>query len=375
MRFRAQLQEMASTEILSMIPPYFIEDVKRRDPKPLFKAFIVGQEGEAEGSFLGIGKVVKTWFKDAIGKLSRKIYPGMSIFSGHARDTNEHEGRMQIGQVAGSRTKTVDGKFSAMIAAYIFPEYKTMPFDVASIEADINVDNMSGDVHAVHVDEITGIALGNSKIDKPGFPGATLLGQLQAFATGQSQAIKGGGYMPSIDEIKKFVAEEGISPSEIFGRDALIDDPAVKGYVDEREKIASSGEYAHRKRTDDKFDSEKKKWEEEREQKDEEIKTLKTKEAQRNAKELIEKKVKERKLDDKQKKFIESKQNDFLPEDLDAVEKEVDKFLDARVEEFNMTAKIFGHKISETRSSEEESKPGGEPGSGSNEEENDLIPD
>jgi len=182
MKFRAKLQSMSENEIKSMIQPYYLEDIKRKDPKPLFKSFIIGQEGEAEANWIGVGKIVKTWFSDAVGKLARNIYSGLKIFLGHAQ-TNEHEGRKQIGEVAGSRTKIIDDKFSAIIAAYIYPEFKNLPLDVASIEADVNIDNdISGEIHAVNVGEITGIALGNSAVERPGFPGATLLGELQAFA-------------------------------------------------------------------------------------------------------------------------------------------------------------------------------------------------
>jgi len=176
----------------------------------------------------------------------------------------------------------------------------------------------------------------------------------------------------TIGEIKKLVGEEGISPSEIFGRDSLIDDPIVKGYVDEERKMASSGEYAHRKRTDTKFDEEKKKWEDEKKAKDEEIKKLKTEGAKVKAADLFGTKIKERKLDDKQSKFLKSKQGDFLPEDLEALDKEVDKFMDNKLEEYKETAKIFGHKTEEKK---EDVKGGGEPGEGGSSEDNELIPD
>lgn len=184
MKIKAKLLHMAESEIKAMITPYYFDDIKRRDSKPLFKAFVVGQEGQAEANWVGVGKVVKTWFKDAIGKLSRRIWPGLKLFHNHAETNNPDEGRPEIGEVAGSRTKMIDGKFSAVIAAYIYPEYAKMPLDIASIEADVHVDNIGGndDVHAVDVEEVSAIVLGSSKVDKPGFPGAELLGQLQAFA-------------------------------------------------------------------------------------------------------------------------------------------------------------------------------------------------
>ena len=185
MKIRAKLLHMGESEIKAMIPPYFFENIKRSDSKPLFKAFVVGQEGQAESNWVGIGKVVKTWFKDAVGKLSRRIWPGLKIFHNHAVMNDPDETRPEIGEVAGSRTQMVNGKFSAVIAAYIFPEYKQLPLDIASIEADVHVDMVGGDdeVHAIDVEEVVGIALGSSKVDKPGFPGATLLGVLHAFET------------------------------------------------------------------------------------------------------------------------------------------------------------------------------------------------
>lgn len=184
MKIRAKLLHMAESEIKSMITPYYFEDIKRRDSKPLFKAFVVGQEGQAEANWVGVGKVVKHWFKDAVGKLSRRIWPGLKLFHNHAETNDPDVSRPEIGEVAGSRTKMIDGKFSAVIAAYIYPEYSKMPLDIASVEADVHVDSITGndDIHAVDVEDVLGIALGSSAVDKPGFPGATLLGQLQAFA-------------------------------------------------------------------------------------------------------------------------------------------------------------------------------------------------
>jgi len=372
MRIRAKLLFMAESEIRAMIPPYYFADIKRRDPKPLFKAYVVGQEGQAEATWVGIGKVVKNWFKDAIGKLTRRVFPGLKLYHNHEETNMPDETRAEIGEVAGSQAKTIDGKFSAVIAAYIYPEYKNLPLDIASVEADIIINNdTSDDIHAVDVDEVTGIALGNSAVDKPGFPGATLLGELQAFA-GQSQHNKGGGDVDiTISDVKDFIKADKVKPSDIFGLDVLTDDPAVKGYVDEERKMASSGEYAHRKRTDDKFDEERGKWDKEKKEKDDEIKKLKTETAKIKAVDLFNTKVKERKLDAKQSRFIETKRDGFEPEDLEKLDKEVDKFMDASLEEYKKTAEIFGEKTEEVK---DDTRPGSEPGS---EEEGDAshIPD
>lgn len=179
----------------------------------------------------------------------------------------------------------------------------------------------------------------------------------------------------TVGEMKSLIKEEGIKPSDLFDNDALTTDPFVKGFVRDAEKAASSGEYAHRKRTDSKFDTERDDWEKEKEKKDEEIKKLKIKDAKRDAVDLFATKIKERKLDKQQSKFVESKQKDFTPEDLENVPKEVDKFLDDRVEEFNETAKIFGVKTEKGKEGEEKEETGSPPGNEEEQEENSLIPD
>lgn len=188
MKISARLLHMAESEIKAMITPYDFDSIKRKDKTPLFKAFVVGQEGEAEARWVGVGQVVKHWFKDAIGKLTRLIYPGLKLFHNHAVTNDPDENREAIGRVVGSRSQDIKGKFSSVIVAYIFPEYKKLPLDIASVEANVIVDsNLDEEVHAIDVQDVTGIALGSSKDDRPGFPGATLLGELQAFAKESKQ--------------------------------------------------------------------------------------------------------------------------------------------------------------------------------------------
>lgn len=177
----------------------------------------------------------------------------------------------------------------------------------------------------------------------------------------------------TVAEMKTLIKEEKIKPSDLFDNDSLTDDPFVKGFVKDAEKAASSGEYAHRKRTDTKFDDEREDWEKEKKKKDEQIKNLEIKDAKREAVDLFTTKIKERKLDKQQTKFVETKQKDFVPEDIEKLDKEVDKFMDSAVEEFKETAKIFGVKID--KSEEKEETTGSPPGNEEEQEENSLIPD
>ena len=371
MKFLAKLQQMAASEIMNIIPNDIYEEIKRKDPHPLFQAYVVGHEGEATGQMVGMGTKVLNWFSSAINKIWQKMKYGTKIFHGHNIDSS-HEGRQSIGEVVGKAIKTIQSKVNAIAITYIYPEYRDLSFDVASIEADVNI-NPDDSVHDVDVGDITGIALGNSAVEKPGFAGATLLSQIQAFANGRLQSNKEGENMPTLEEIKKFVGEEGISPSEIFGRDSLIDDPVVKGYVKATVKEETTGEYVSRKRDAEGFDKTREKLEAEKKELEDENKVLKIESAKVKAADLFSTKAKERKLDDKQAKFIQAKQDNFEPEDLENLEKEVDKFMDDKLEEFKKTAEIFGHKTEKPK--DDEPKGGGEPGEGGSGEDNELIPD
>ena len=373
MIFRAKLQSMAFSEILSMIAPYDLERIKQKDPKPVFKAFVVGQEGKAAAQLVGVGKIVKTWFKDAIGKIARRIYAGMPLFHGHS-ETNEQEGRERIGEIVGTRTKEIKGKFSAIIATYIYPEYKHLPLDIASVEADVKLDMFENDVHAVNVEDVSAVALGNSAIETPGFPDATFLGAVQASIKKHTiQASPGGGDPMSItiSEVKDFIKAEKSQPNDWFGRDQLIDDPVVKGVIESEKKTASAGEYAHRKRTDEAFDKARTDWEAKEKTFQDAAKKLKIENAKTKASDLFTSKAKERKLSDEQIKFIDmKKEKDFNPEDPEKLDSEVNKFMDAGLEEFKVQAEIFGHKEKDG-----DTKGGGEPNEGDAKKDASIIPD
>ena len=370
MKFRAKLQSMAANEILSMITPQTLERIRKSDPKPLFKAFVIGQEGEASANLVGVGKIVKTWFKDAIGKLSRRMYSGMPLFHGHA-ETNSQDGRESIGEVVGTSTLDIGGKFSAFVATYIYPEYKNLPLDIASIEADITTDGFNSEIHAINVEDVTAIALGNSAIENPGFPGATLLGAVQAFVNKNTiQASPEGGDKMSItvNEVRSLIKAEGYVPSDFFGMGELTKDPMVAEYIEKAEERFEKSLISRKKRINEGFDETKEKLEENHkkvlEEKDLKIKKLILESSKTKAKDLFTSKAKERKLSDAQIKFIEMKrEKDFNPEDPDKLDSEVNRFIDTGLEDFKATAEIFG-KTKEAEADDDLSNPNTEPSGG-----------
>ncbi|MCK9598400.1 MAG: hypothetical protein WC583_02820 [Candidatus Omnitrophota bacterium] len=184
---------MAASEIAGMIPADAIAEIKKTDPHPIFKAFVIGHEGEAEGNVVGVGNVVKRWYRSVIERLHDKIavgiQNGLAVFHGHAA-TNENEGRVSIGRVVGKALKDIGGRLSTIVAVYLNPAHNRRNFDIASIEASVDMEmDKDGGWEVKDVSDVTGLALGSSQLETPGFAGATLLGQLQAFALKQNVSI------------------------------------------------------------------------------------------------------------------------------------------------------------------------------------------
>lgn len=375
MIIRARFLHMASNEIMEMIPPYMLEDIKRRDPKPLFKAFVVGQEGKAEVEWVGMGKLVKTWFADAIGKISRLIFPGMRLFHNHPEPLEDEDKRPAIGEVAGSRAKEIDGKFSAVIATYIYPEYKNLTLNIASIEADLNVDSgdINGAVHDKNVDSVKAVALGDNRVNKPGFPGASLLGAYQMFASKHSPKINmnEGGEMTSLSEVKDFIKTEKYDPSDVFAKDILLADPVIVKALEG----AGGDEHQARKRNLREFEDEKKTWEESDKKKDDEIAELKSEGAKTKASDLFDSKLKDRKLTERQVEFIEARKDDFKVKEPEKVAEETDAFLDKTLVQYKADAKLFGVEEKEEEKEDEDFTPGSEAEkTGSSKESESLLP-
>ena len=145
------------------------------------------------------------------------------------------------------------------------------------------------------------------------------------------------------DEIKKAIRESKLRPSDLFGSDEIADDPTVQGVIRDRRR----NEEGFGKRMEEKLESEKAKLEQEK--KDLQAKLdasnkglLKTKAAE-SFKPAIEK----RKLDEKQTTFILKNQTKFEPKSEESLAGDLDRFLDAQLDEFKANAEIFGVKLGE----------------------------
>jgi hypothetical protein len=334
---RAEIQNMGKDEILTMIPQDTLDRIKQTDKRPEFKVFCVGHEGVARAGEISFGMRAAKAFqyvKDMIVRIVDRLKFGTPIFNQHV-ETNSHIGREQIGELVGKAVRTIGDKVSALAAMYIYPQYRKMDLDVASIEANIEYipkGKTGGDV--VDVEDITGIALSSSKIDKPAFPGATLLGIVQAFAkTGGKEE----GKMEK-QEIIDAIKEGGFKVADIFGADEIM--------ASEPAKKAKQTEYEHAKRIEKQLGEEREKVIDFTKKLDEsqgKIKRLNEAVSGTHTKTLFEKVCETRKFNDKEKAYIAKKLDGFKSEkEGDELKTDFDRFIDTQKTDFDETVKLLG---------------------------------
>lgn len=345
MKIRAFLLEMAESEIMAMIPTSEYMRIKAIDEKPVFRAYVVGHEGESQGRVAvggeKLGSVVKKWFQSAIRKLHDKIQIGLDFFHGHA-ETNALDGRVSIGNVVGKALKNIQDRLSVVVAAYIKPEFRNLPLDIASIEAEIFLTEGDG-IYEADVENVSAIALGSSHTEAPGFAGATLLGQIQAFAEKSHKInFNGENKTMTLEEIKQFIQERKLHPSDLFESEGILEDPVVKKQI--TEKVHNSRNYDERKFNE--LIDERTKLNDKIKEQDETILALRTETAKGKVSDLFEKMKEKRGFDERESKFIEQRIPKFKPEKIENVEKELDKYVDDLVDEFaKIRTDVFGEKI------------------------------
>jgi hypothetical protein len=335
---KATILNMSQSEILEIVPGDTIERLKKSDPAPEFRVYCVGHEGDAHAQELSFGGKISKAFnyvKDMIVRIAEKIQYGTPLYHLHA-GMNTGDGREKLGEVVGKAVKNIAGKISAVAAIYLYPQYRKMQLDVASIEADIVYipkGESRGDV--IDVQQVTGIALASSATEKPAFPGATLLGVIQA--------LQGAETMTK-EEIREAIRELKLKPMDVFERADIIEsDP----YKDLETKKKNEEAFAKRKEKDLSDEHEKvidlqKKLDETSGK----VKTLTEKVNTSTSRTLIDASITARKLDAKSKAFIERNSSQFKSDkEGEELKQDVERFVDGQIKELEAIAKDLGVEI------------------------------
>lgn len=276
------------------------------------------------------------WPKAVIHRLAQKIQAGTKFFVNHNAD-NSHENRISVGEVIKSYIKDIGGKISNIIIGHFPNNENIKDMDVCSVEAEIYTDerNIVGDI-----ENVTGIALGNSNESHPAFPGAVRLAAVQCFNTSGE-----GEKTVTFEEVKKAIKDMNIHPWQLFNEEDLKNDREFGKIFERVSKAESENERLTKELKESKEASQ-----------DAEKKALAS-----SAKSRLDEKMGEG-YTEKQKRYIKER---FDPEQLqDLSDQGLDKFLESAREDFSKTAKLFGvseenDKGTSTKDNNENKKSGG----------------
>ena len=333
---------MAQEEVLGIVDPAMLQRAKQMEDHPEIRVYSIGHEGESNLHLPGIGTKTITWVQAAVRWIGDKLHLGTAVFDRHDPTTNSHVGRQQIGEVVGKVTKQIGDRLNTLAAIHIFPKYKSKPLDVASFEAEIEYDHDGTQAWPTRVDNVSGIALSNSGVDSPGFPGATLMGAVQAAV----QAFSGemDATTMNLSEVKTAVQELKLSPTQIFDIGDIMGDSTVAAKV----KGENKDTYAMAQRVREERDEAREraaKLENESAEKDQTIsrQTMQSKSAA-TITSIID--APERKLSAKAKLFIKRQLNSFTATATDeaALKTELSTFVDKTATEYGEIAKELGIK-------------------------------
>jgi len=305
----------------------------------------VGHEGAANLHLPGIGKKTFTWIQAAVQWVADKLNIGTAVFNQHDPNTNAHKGRIQIGEVVGKAVRHIGGRLNTLAAIYIKPEFKSRPLDVASIEADIEYAQDGSQAWPTAINNVSGVALGTSGIDIPGFPGATLLGAVQAYVQAFGSELKEKPM--NLSEVKQAVKELGLNPSQIFDVSDILLDSKVEEKVREGKTNLQKGA----ERIQKEIDSARDKIAKLENEKADSDKKLQQFQMQSKSSTLIDTLLVDKELDDKAKAFVKRNLKNFntTATDEDELKSELNKFVETTSKEYQELAKdVFGVDMTKT---------------------------
>lgn len=170
-------------KILSLIPSETLRQIKETDEKPFFQAYSLAHEGTSRPlTIIGDSAKPISWPRRAIQSIKDIVLKGVKFFVGHNED-NSTVGRRALAEVVANAEETIDGVLHHVVIAHVPKQNieEMKKYDICSQESDVSLYDIDGVVTAKSIDRITGIALGSSSKEKPGFLGAVRLGAIQAF--------------------------------------------------------------------------------------------------------------------------------------------------------------------------------------------------
>jgi hypothetical protein len=340
----ARIQGFAVERALALVPADTLADIRARDPHPYFQVYSICHEGVSMPPRIvddPKGAPPISWPRSAVKTIKALALRGVQFFRGHNEDSST-EGRESLGEVVADAEEEIGGVLHHVVVGY-FPRRELVEdMDVCSQEGEWNFFEEAGRWVADKVFKITGIALARSAEDTPAFSGARRLAVVQAFEAehiDDQQAVdrkrRTGDMADQMLDLttvawEKLEAElkrRRVAPSQLFTIDEVKKDRELGKAFDSLEgELKKLNEVVAAK------DVELKKANEVVAAKDREVLSS-------SARARIDKLIVDRKLTEKQAKFV----RDSLPQKLDdPTDAGLAAAIDRGLEQFKVAAKTFG---------------------------------
>lgn len=369
---RGQIQAFGG-DVLGYIQPDVMSEIKRTDPKPLFKKYSVAHEGISKPRVIGKGSTPISWGQRAIRSVKDAIVTGIQCIAGHTKD-NVKRGEKVVAQIVGKGEEIINGVLNAIVIGY-FPNKDDADYDVISMEADLDwYQNGAGMGIAEGITSLSRFALGKSDQDIPAFQDAKLLGSIQCFDESEKETNKRPrelGKERNMDlttipfmDLTAELKRRQTFPTQVWTREEIIGDATVEnGQLTFRGGDAKITSYLLKKlpSPEEVLKESKVKIDELEaklktvEPQIQELSKIKLENARHTAKTDILEYAKEKKLTEKQTKWIEENLDKYIPSD--NKEESVKSFVDAQTTDFQRIQKLFPQAVENPKTKESESTP------------------
>lgn len=184
--------------------------------------YTVAEEGTSNPKVQGQGSMNLTWPRAVIEKVRDKIKSGTKLFHRHGVGTNSTKGRIPVGEILTTFTKEIGGHLRAISIACM-ESAEAQLYDICSIEAGVYENGgIVGDV-----EEVTALAVDNSKNDQPAFRNARRMAMVQCFNSPEGGEVlekDKGNTMPTYEElltvpltdIKRVIEARQVHPAQLY---------------------------------------------------------------------------------------------------------------------------------------------------------------
>lgn len=251
--WRAAIRELAAPEIERHVGADRMAAIRASDEHPMFLSLLVAEEGESRGELVVEGRTVgnrrKVWPAEAIRELGIRLNDGrVHLYTSHPKP-GETWGRSDVGHAVSGYVEPGPPLARAYGIGYISDAATRSAvtagkLDTCSVEADcVFLQDPSGNLTVQRVEGVTGIALGDSKQQAPGFPGAAVVAVVQELQQPKpegrpmeaSEVIEGMKVLTH-DQLRAALAGAGVSPSQLFTADQLRSDAGVQGVLGQTQR-------------------------------------------------------------------------------------------------------------------------------------------